>query len=158
MDKVIYLAGVISENHESHKWRRTIYRKLSDQFIIDDPCRSLLDREGLKKMDDEDEHSEQTWIDYIRSRPSGILLPKSYQAVNKADIIIINLRIYQEGHAGHIMELAWAYGLHKTVIAIGDESCVYGKHPMVNASVHAWVKNEEEAVALVKEYFYVSKK
>jgi hypothetical protein len=53
---------------------------------------------------------------------------------------------------GSVMEVAWAYLLHKTVIAIKGDN-YYSQHPMVTGAVNAWAKDVEEACEIIIEFF-----
>jgi hypothetical protein len=144
----IYLVGVISEDPKTHEWRKEATRLLKDKFIINDPTVSRFDKESLKESN-EDEDRIKT---FVASHQAEILLPKSYQSVETADILLINFDLYKEGHAGHLMELAWGYQLHKIIVAIKG-STYYSYHPMVRGAVHAWAGNVKEACEIIKEFF-----
>lgn len=146
--KRVYLVGVISEDPETHQWRKNVSRKLGDGFIVDDPARTRFDRNTLKEAGGDTEAMHKLY----EQHESEILLPKSYQSVEDCDILLVNLQIGGEGHVGHIMELAWAYVFHKPVIAMrgGD---FRSKHPMVKGIIHAWADTEDEAVEIIKLFF-----
>jgi nucleoside 2-deoxyribosyltransferase len=148
--KRVYLVGVISEDPKSHEWRREAKNLLKDKFEVDDPTSSKFDRETLKESEGDAEKMHRI----VAEHQAEILLPKSLQAVEKADIILINLDLQAKDRPmiGSIMELAWAFLLHKTVIAIKGES-YYSKHPMILGSVHAWAKDVQEACDIIKEFF-----
>ena len=141
----------MTENVEYiHQWRRDAIKKLGENFIVDDPTSSKFDKETLKEAAGDAEKIHKL----VDSHQSEILLPKSFQAVEKADIILINLAIEAKDRPmiGSIMEIAWAYSLHKTVIAIRGTT-YYSRHPMVKGSVHAWADSLEEATGIIKEFY-----
>jgi hypothetical protein len=146
--KTVYLVGVISEDPATHQWRRDVTRKLGENFITDQPTATRFDKSLLK----ETEGDPKLTAKFYEEHESEILLPKSYQSVEKCDIILINFQIQCNGHVGHIMELAWGYVLHKTIIAIKGEG-FESNHPIVRGIVHGWAKDVDEAVAIIKQFF-----
>jgi len=148
--KRVYLVGVISEDPETHRWRKEATRLLGDKFIVDDPTSSKFDRETLKEAagDAEKIHA------LVELHQSEILLPKSFQSVENADIILSNLQLQAVDRpmVGSLMEIAWAFAMHKTVIAIKGTS-YYSRHPMIKGSVHAWADTIEEAVYIIKNFY-----
>ena len=148
--KRIYLAGPITEDLRTHQWRRAARKELSEKFIVDDPCSSKFDRDSLKEAG-----GDATKIhELVDQRQSEILLPKSYQAVLACDIILVNFSIEPTDRPiiGTIMEMAWAWALHKTIIAI-DGQGYYTRHPMIKGTVNAWAENLEEALEIIVEFF-----
>ena len=148
--KVVYLAGPITEDPETHQWRRKVAKLLGDKFTIDDPCASKFDRETLKEAGG---NAEKIHV-LVEQHQSEILLPKSFQSVEKCDIILVNFSIEPTDRPiiGTIMEIAWAWANHKVIIAI-DGKGYYTKHPMVTGTVNAWAQTIEEAVEIVQEFF-----
>ena len=148
--KKVYLAGPITEDPKTHQWRREVRKALSEKFIIDDPCASKFDRETLKEADGDAVKIHEL----VDQHQSEILLPKSYQSVLACDIILINFSIEPTDRPiiGTVMEIAWAWALHKTIIAI-DGRGYYTRHPMIKGTVNAWAKNLEEALEIIAEFF-----
>ena len=148
--KRVYLVGVISEDPASHLWRKEAKRLLGDNFYIDDPTSSKFDKETLKEAAGD---AEKIHV-LVDQHQSEILLPKSQQSVEDCDIVLVNLSIEAKDRPmiGSIMELAWAYKLHKTVIAVRGTG-YYSRHPMVKGIVHAWADSLEEAVGIIKEFY-----
>lgn len=144
----VYLIGVISEDPSTHAWRREASKLLGDNFLADDPSATKFDRSTLKEAGGDTEIMQKMYD----MHESEILLPKSYQAVESCDIVLVNLQIAGQGHVGHIMELAWAYMLHKPVVAIRG-SDFRSKHPMVKGIVHSWADTVEEAVSIIKLFY-----
>jgi len=146
----IYLAGPITEDPETHRWRRIAVKLLGEKFECDDPCASKFDRETLKEADG-DAKKIHLLVDQHQAE---ILLPKSYQSVEACDIILVNFSIEPTDRPiiGTVMEIAWAWSLHKTIIAI-DGKGYYTRHPMIKGTVNAWAESLEEAVDIIKEFF-----
>lgn len=94
----------------------------------------------------------------VEAHQSEVLLPKSYQSVERCDIMLVNLAIEPVDRPiiGTVMEIAWAYDMHKTVIAVRGTG-YYARHPMVTGSVHAWADTVEEAIGIVKEFFVTTR-
>jgi nucleoside 2-deoxyribosyltransferase len=146
----VYLVGVISEDPKSHEWRREAKRLLRDKFVVNDPTSSRFDRETLKEAEGDADKMHKL----VSEHQAEILLPKSLQSVQNCDIVLINLDLQAKDRpmVGSIMELAWAFMLHKTVIAIKGGS-YYSYHPMVQGCVHAWAKSVAEAAEIIREFF-----
>lgn len=144
----VYLVGIITEDIITHEWRKVVKAKLGDKFIVDDPTATPFDKDAWKEAEGDPEKMK----DIYDRHQTEILLPKSYQSVMKSDIILLNLKLYEQGHAGHIMELAWAWAAHKTIVAVKGDS-YYSRHPMVRAAVHAWTDTVEEACLMIKEFY-----
>ena len=146
----VYLAGPITEDTRTHQWRREVSRALSEKFIIDDPCSSKFDRDLIKEGDGD----SKRFYELVEQHQSEILLPKSYQAVENCDIILVNFAIepIDRPIIGTVMEIAWAYALHKVIIAI-DGQGYYTKHPMITGAVNAWADTLEEAIEILNEFF-----
>jgi nucleoside 2-deoxyribosyltransferase len=148
--KKVYLAGPITEDPRTHQWRREAAKKLGEKFEIDDPCASKFDRETLKEAEGDAEKIHKL----VDQHQSEILLPKSYQSVVKSDIILVNFSIEPTDRPiiGTVMEIAWAYVQHKTVIAIKGPG-YYVHHPMITGAVHAWADTLDEAIEILKEFY-----
>lgn len=146
----VYLAGPITEDPETHQWRRKATKLLGEKFVIDDPCSSKFDRESLKEAGGDAEKIHAL----TAKHQSEILLPKSFQSVEKADIVLVNLAIEPSDRPiiGTIMEVAWAWANHKVIIAVVGPG-YYSKHPMITGTVNAWAPTVEEAVEIIKEFF-----
>ena len=146
MTRQVYLAGPITEDPETHRWRKQAAKLLGDKFFCDDPCASKFDREMLKE-------GEKIYERAV-SHQAEVLLPKSFQSVENCDIVLVNFAIEPKDRPviGTIMEVAWAWILHKVIIAI-DGQKYYTEHPMIKGTVTAWAESLEEAVAIIKEFF-----
>ena len=148
--KRVYLVGTISEDIKTRTWRKEATKLLKDKFEIDDPSSSIFDKGLLKEANGDYEKMQKL----IGERQSEILLPKSFQSVMNADIILVNLSMKSENRpmVGTFFELAWAYQNNKTIIAIRGTS-YYSFHPMVLGCVHAWSNNVQEATDIIREFF-----
>lgn len=146
----VYLAGPITEDPETHKWRRVAAKLLGDKFECDDPCASKFDRETLKEAGGDAEKIHAL----TAIHQSEILLPKSYRSVEKAGIVLVNFSIEPSDRPiiGTVMEIAWAWANRKVIIAIKGPG-YYTKHPMITGCVNAWADSLEEAVEIIKEFF-----
>jgi|MudIll2142460700_1097286.scaffolds.fasta_scaffold21582_4 hypothetical protein len=150
MKKRVYLVGLIGSNPQTYQWRRTVTKLLEDKFEVDDPTLSLFDKELMKKAEGDTDKMHKL----VEAHQAEILLPKSFLSVQKADILLVNFQIYSDSRPiiGSIMELAWAYNQHKTVIGVRGTS-YYSKHPMIRGIVHAWANTLDEAVEIINEFF-----
>ena len=152
--KRIYLAGPITEDSRTHQWRQAVVKKLHDKFDIDNPCSSRFDKAVFKGA----QGNALKIHELVDKYQAEILLPKSYQSVIKADVVLVNFAIEPSDRPmiGTIMEVAWAYVQHKTVIAVRGQG-YYTRHPMIKGCVNAWAETIEEAIGILQE-FYSSKK
>jgi len=146
----VYLVGAISEDKATHEWRIWATKRLKDKFDINDPAASKFDRETLKESGGDYEKMRKL----VASHQAEILLPKSYQSIERADIILVNLALEPKHRPmiGTLMEIAWAYYAHKTIIAIRGDN-YYSKHPMIVGCIHAWGDSVDEVVAILEEFF-----
>jgi len=165
----IYLVGLISSNIETHEWRYRVERMLlpRTKYVVSNPIRSKYDQE-LKKKYGGGEDNEFYSAQLEEDRAPSLLVPKSYAEVFDCDVIIANFDLVGERPmVGSIFELAWAWQLHKPVVAIhsgenhndSKHPCedkrnnLYVVHPFVKLAVTHWAKSEEEAVQAVKRHF-----
>jgi hypothetical protein len=146
----VYLIGVISEDPKCHEWRKEAKRLLKDKFDVNDPTRFKFDKEVMREAEGDAEKMHKI----VSEHQAEILLPKSFQCVQTADIILVNLALEASDRPmiGSIMEIAWAYQMHKTIIAIKGES-YYSRHPIIKGCVHAWARDVVEACDIIREFF-----
>ncbi len=146
----IYLVGMITEDIKTREWRKEATKLLKDKFEIDDPTKFKFDQEVIKEADGDSEKLHKL----VAEHQSEILLPKSFQSVQNADIILVNLALEASDRpmVGSIMEIGWAYAMHKTVIAIRGTS-YYSYHPMIKGAIHAWAGSVKEAADIIREFF-----
>lgn len=144
----IYLAGQISENPETIKWRKRINFVCDDidELDIIDPCNNSFSKEGRKDK-----------ILFKKIKP--LITPRDYSYVLSSDGVIANLNWYTKEipMIGTFFELA-IYKLcpEKVVVGIfdGDPSTdIVCQHPFVNSTIHTWVKNEDEALDIFLKFF-----
>lgn len=148
--KSIYLAGNISSDIETYKWREKATQLLEAQYTILNPAANKFNKMLIKHHKTDIEEFKK---DAVR-KSQGILIVKDYQLVNRADIILVNLQIITEDKPmiGTMFELAWAWQLKKPVIAIVADNW-YSKHPFPFASFAARVMTLEEACEIIKYFF-----
>lgn len=148
--KRVYLVGPITEDPRTHQWRKEAIKKLGDKFECDDPCASKFDRDTLKESDGD----PQKIHELVDKHQSEILLPKSFQSVEKCDIILANFAIepIDRPIIGSLMEIAWGYTMHKSIIAVRGAGYI-SRHPMILGCVHAWGNDLDEAMEIIKEFY-----
>jgi nucleoside 2-deoxyribosyltransferase len=141
---------MITEDIQTREWRKEATKLLKDKFEVDDPTRFKFDREVIKEADGNAEKMQKL----VAEHQAEILLPKSFQSVQKADIILANLALDANDRpmVGSLMEIAWAYAMHKTIIAIKGTS-YYSQHPMIKGAIHAWANDVEEGCNIIREFF-----
>ena len=146
----VYLVGAITEDPITREWRRTAIKKLRHIFEIIDPTASKFDKELLK----ESKEDSKEFYRRVAQKESEILLPKSYGAVEKATIILANFSLEPKDRpmVGSLFEIAWAWQLHKTIIAIKGNN-YYSFHPMILGAVNAWADDLDEACEIIIEFF-----
>lgn len=150
--KRVYLVGPITEDQRTHQWRKEAIKKLGDKFDCDDPCASKFDRESLKEANGDAKKSHTI----VEEHQAEILLPKSFQSVSECDIMLVNFSIEPSDRPmiGSLMEIAWGYDLHKSIIAVRGTG-YYSRHPMIIGCVHAWGNDLDEAIEIIKEFYTI---
>jgi nucleoside 2-deoxyribosyltransferase len=148
--KSIYLAGNISSDIETYKWREKATQLLEAQYTILNPAANKFNKMLIKQHKTDLEEFKKDAI----KKSQGILIVKDYQLVVRADIILVNLQIItpDKPMIGTMFELAWAWQLKKPVIAIVDEGW-YSKHPFPFATFSARVETLEGACDIIKYFF-----
>jgi len=149
--KKIYLAGNISANLDTYKWRDLATELLKDRYIIINPAANPFNKDLLKKYDDDPEKFKKMAV----KKSQGILISKDYQLVMESDIILVNMAIItpEKPLIGTLFELAWSWEHNKPVIAVVGDNW-WCKHPFPVDSFSAVADSVEEACDLIK-YFFV---
>ncbi|MHA2403376.1 MAG: hypothetical protein ACXADH_10335 [Candidatus Kariarchaeaceae archaeon] len=147
----VYLAGYISDDPKTYKWRETFIEMTKDEpnIVAVNPCGNAFNQAVLK------EHGE------ARAEMIGasqhILRAKDFQMVKMSNVMVVNLKIFsgERPLIGTIQELVWARDLFNLpVIGIcGTEPNVYTTHPWIEECVSLRVDGVYEAVGAVKFYF-----
>jgi len=160
IDHKIYLVGQISSNPESYEWRRrlaaylfSMEHEVKAHIKLLDPCKNSMNLD-LIKQNKNDETSYN--LDAFKHNSMNILAPLDAGYVRESTIGFVNMNHYtpERPIIGSYFELAFYYHNYpwKPVIGIfnGDPKETYHtSHPFVQASVHAWVKNEFDALNLI---------
>lgn len=151
--KTIYLCGNISSDPETYRWRGRATKLLKGYNVID-PVTNRFNKQLL------DFHGSDPTVFTITAikRSQRILITRDFNLVQSSDIILANLKLItpEKPPIGTLFELAWAWYLRKSVIAIiGDN--LYSKHPFTASMFSATASDLEEAVQLIKDFFDVIK-
>lgn len=149
--KRIYLAGNISSDPATYKWREKAEELLEPDYTVLNPAANKFNKKLLKESKGDVAEFVQKAID----RSQEILIAKDHQLVDSADIILVNLTIItpEKPLIGTLYELAWSWLAKKPVIAIVADN-IYCKHPFPASTFSATVATLDEAVELIK-YFFV---
>lgn len=141
MGKQIYLAGPITgcTFDEATSWRDEFIKALNQPKI---QCFSPM---RAKTFLAEKGKIEGSFDDYLFGSSRNIMA-RDHNDCTKADCVVFNLFDNKIVSIGTIMELAWCY-THRipTVVIIGKDDKVYGKHPMVLQAIDFRVETVEEA-------------
>ncbi len=150
MKKVIYLAGNISSDPETYKWREKATEMLSSDYLIFNPAANKFNKKLLKDAEGDVEEFVKKAIE----RSQGILITKDFNLVQHADLLLANMSIVtpDKPMVGTLFELAWAWYLRKPVVAIISDN-LYCKHPFTKNSFSATTSSLEEACMLIKLFF-----
>lgn len=152
MKKRIYLAGNISADPTTYKWRDKATELLEPDYTVLNPAANKFNRDMLKLH--KKDADQDKFVEDAVTRSQGILIIKDYQLVSSSDIILVNLQIVtpDKPPLGTIFELAWAWQLKKPVIAIiGDN--LYSKHPFPKHVFSATVDSVEDACEIIRYLF-----
>lgn len=146
----IYLAGQISKDTITYKWRRTIIEELKyyKNLIIINPCNS--------KFNQTIKNNSDLFATWPAIPISNLLLPKDKNHVLNSDCVIANLNIYSKDKPliGTLFELAWAYDQPQTMVIgiynenFGDKYII--EHPFVRQCLNIIVSDEYEACKVVR--------
>jgi len=148
--RYIYLMGQMSENApETRKWRSEcnsyIFKRANSYVRIIDPTVNKVSRLFYeKRMDDKAKNG------------CNLITPLDYQNVLDSDGGIFHARQFDQTRKiiGSFFELAWYYANpEKIVIGIKGEYDIMN-HPMVKATVHAWVDSPEEAIDMFLDSWF----
>ncbi len=148
--KKIYLAGNISSDPATYKWRVRAIELLSEKFIVLNPTANYFNKKLLK----DHKGDTESFIKEVVSRSQRILIVKDFNLVQSSDIILVNVALVtpDKPPIGTVYELAWSWLLKKPIIAIVGDN-LYSKHPFTRATFSAEVDTLEDAVTLIEEFF-----
>jgi len=147
----IYLAGQIStKEEETYLWRKRVREHFKEvsQINVIDPCNNGMNKEVLNTKT----------FDYATRDHINIIVPKDNLYVDMSQIIFFNMNQYDLSKPlmGTLFEMERS-NRHSNKTKIGiynqDEKDLNFCHPFIQQSVHTWVKDEQEACALVEYYF-----
>ncbi len=150
MKKKIYLAGNISSDPATYKWREKATELLESNYTILNPAANKFNRAILK----ESKGDVKAFVKKAIEQSQDILISKDHQLVESADIILVNLTLITPDKPliGTLFELAWAWFIKKPVVAIVNTN-IYCTHPFPKATFSATVESLEEACELIKYFF-----
>lgn len=153
-ETTIYLAGNISPDPETYKWRQDatdILLHSSKRIRVIDPTACIFNRELRKHSKDMPE-----LIAYVKEHPEdmGVLAPKDYHFVLQSDIIFANLSLIhpEKPLIGTTAELAWAWDYHKPVIAVSGADW-YCMEPFIQKFVSSWVTSVSAGCELILRHW-----
>lgn len=152
MRKRIYLAGNISADPATYKWRDEATKLLEKDYTILNPAANKFNKEMLKAH--RKEGDQEKFVEDAVNRSQHVLIVKDYQLIASADIILVNVQIVtpEKPPLGTVFELAWAWQLKKPVIAIVGDN-LYSKHPFPAAVFSATAETVSEACGLIQYFF-----
>lgn len=154
----IYLAGNISADPETYRWRLRLTKLLQkiDGVQILNPCQNDYDEESHQKY-----KTQKSFFTNSVCGASFILRAKDYQTIKQADILVANLVLWsvENPAIGTTQELVWAHDIfYIPVIGIvGKRTSPHSRHPWIRECLSMEVKNETQAAAAIKEYFFYPK-
>lgn len=156
----IYLVGQISSDPRSYEWRLNLERYLEgwhadvkNNITLLDPCKNSMNLNLIKR----NKNNEESYISEANTHNSmKILTPLDAGYVRESTICFANMNHFtpERPIIGSYFELAFYYHNYpyKPVIGIFDgdpKEAYHTSHPFVQAAVHAWVKNEMDALSLI---------
>ena len=141
----VYLAGPIAgtEAGESTGWRGIAAHMLGNFHIHSrDPMRAKEKVAG--KAIDNDFNKYKDNGPFYTSR--GIMA-RDFNDVNTCDALLVNLLGARKPSIGTVMELAWAYALHKPVVVVMEATGnPHDNHPMIREAIPFCVETLDEGV------------
>jgi nucleoside 2-deoxyribosyltransferase len=156
----VYLAGNISDDPETYKWRYRFEQEIlkrSLRVAVLNPCANKFNK-GIEP-DGKGSDSVNFFDRAIAQRGKGVLALKDYQMIKICTIIVANLKLIdpEKPMIGTVVELTWAYDLKIPVIGIVDESFAWGqlysRHPFLDRFISERVSDEIEAVDIIQDFF-----
>lgn len=159
----LYLAGHITgelgtpDVNPTFTWRAEIrdYYKDSNSIRIIDPTFVNWDAQFCKDNPEDNMRAKS-----YRKATASILLNKSYAAVKRTDVMLLNMNMFgsKSTPQGTLMEAAWGWTFpHITKIGIYNEGAVTKSdicnHPFLKNIVNVWVKNAKQACQVVDSLF-----
>jgi nucleoside 2-deoxyribosyltransferase len=151
----VYLVGQISSDIQTFAWREEVETWLgSEKFKILNPCASQYAQRLLSQNSNIEEYKKKVYS----NKEVPIIPHRDYNMVLLSDIGIANMNIItpEKPMIGSFFELAW-YFLHpeKTVIGIAADRQkeFHCHHPFVTEAIKVWVKDNKEAVEVIKDMF-----
>ncbi len=156
----LYLAGHITANSMTYKWRELVESYFKDNKWIDiiNPCNSLFNQNVLKDSDDSGNDFSKA---VFREKGISLLPYKDRGYVKRSDIGFVNLNKYssEKPSIGTFFELAWYFDSpEKMVIGIFDgdpEKDFQCDYPFVKETIQVWVKTPLEACELLERFMDV---
>jgi len=158
----IYLAGAISSDDKTYKWREDFETLLKEEslyrrVVIVNPCLNRFDQDLKKYIDD----NSIQFLKKSMDKSQKILRARDNKFISICSILVVNLELYdtQRPLIGTLHELVWAHDLYyMPIIAIvGKEqdqlNNPYVQHSWINECCSAKVETVEEAVDIIKNFF-----
>lgn len=153
----VYLAGNISQDPDTYKWREDIERLLKEErlyhkVVVVNPCANGFNQ-GMRSMRT---HGLE-FIKEAKKRSQYLLRPKDYQLIRMCNLMVVDLVVgaSEKPLIGTIQELCWAKDIFKIpVIAIThNEDTPYTNHMWIDECCSAKVDTAEEAAEMIKTFF-----
>lgn len=150
---IAYLAGPITDCSfdECVDWREAVCELLPDEIEGMSPMRGKTYLEGEESIAGSYERitaSEKAAASYERAVLSSArgIMTRDYNDCSRSDIVIANFLGAQKVSVGTVMEVAWAYGNKKPIIAIIEDEGNPHDHPMMTEAFGFRVNTLEQAV------------
>lgn len=145
----IYLAGPISgfDYENASKWRNLIADELKDVAECFSPmrkCSDLKDK-GIIKAE----------MEYTEVNPMGTsksVMMRDFFDVKRADLLIVNFLEATAVSIGTVMEVAWAWQMHKPVIVMAMPDNKHITHLMMKEAISVVVPTLKEAAMVARAY------
>lgn len=144
----VYLAGPITglSYSDSVSWHHEAMAALKDVGIQSfSPLRAK--KAALPSLDYISDKFENSFDPLISA--SGIM-GRDFFDVNRCDLIIANFLHAKRISIGTVMECAWAYQMHKIVIAIANPDDLHVTHAMMERAITYRVDNLDHALEIAK--------
>lgn len=157
----IYLAGNISNDPETYKWRERATELLKDRYTVFNPAANAFNQKLLQRHEKNGDGA--TFIKDAVRQSQRILIVKDFNLIQSADIILVNLTLVtpDKPPIGTVFELAWSWLLKKPVVGIIPPDVdklsaverLYATHPFIVSALSAVSYSVEDACKLIHEFF-----
>lgn len=147
-NKSVYLAGPITglTYQDADEWRDKACEFLAHHYI--DGLSPMRGKQYLRALGRLSASCQQEGALGVLSTPKAIMT-RDFRDVMTSDCLLVNFLGATKISVGTVMEIAWAYQLHKPVVVCMEETGNPHEHAMLGEATGFRVPSVEEGLAVV---------